>query len=245
MGRMERVIQFPLLTILTLARPSESPVKDSVEFDDLLRLPRPNLQKPYGDFSGPPFHSQRGHRWICQRKNRSQRGGAYQTMDGWQTRKRLARWLDEAGSTFELKSSIKFPHLLDGVDGLLARGLHGLDDPSWDRLPPTWIGKAMGCGLLGMLCQAAGKVQRSAGLQWTGHSSDATKSKSNGPCSSVNKGFHRSLLSSVSGAIFWRPKVNVETRNQTSIVSCCPYLLPRGTVLRRSGWGPRYFPRFL
>lgn len=36
------------------------------------------------------------------------------------------------------------------------RGLHGLDDPSWDRLPSGLIGKALGCGRVWTLQQCGG-----------------------------------------------------------------------------------------
>jgi hypothetical protein len=139
------------------------------------------------------------------------------------------------------KSSANFRRCCMLVGGwpTCRRGLHGLDDPSWDRLPSALIGKALGCGCCAdgavwTLCQAAGKAQRSAGLQWT--TSDATKSKSD---EHPQESRTTTVLLSIFAQIF------PSTSSLTSYIRCLSAASPSRHGIAIAGWGPRYFPVLL
>lgn len=139
------------------------------------------------------------------------------------------------------KSSANFRHCCMLVGGwpTSRRGLHGLDDPSRDRLPSALIGKALGCGCCAdgavwMLCQAAGKAQRSAGLQ--------------GPPATRRKARATSILRSQDPtALQISHRLGLPSRSSslTSYIHCLSAASPSRHGIAIAGWGPRYFPVLL
>lgn len=153
------VIQFPSLTLAGLARRVPLPVSTG--------SPEQRRFSP-----GPPLpHFQQGAfpaETAVELSGKERTGGAGEGSYRWGHAPRPQdstvcelRREKEAGALFgcnRQRISAVVPCLLAGG----RRGLHGLDDPSWDRLPSGLIGKALGCGRVWTL-QQCGRCARLQG----------------------------------------------------------------------------------
>jgi hypothetical protein len=114
------------------------------------------------------------------------------------------------------------------------RGLHGLDDPSWDRLPSALIGKALGCG-----CQC-GRCARLQGKRREARDCSgppATRRKAR--ATSILRSRTTTVLLSIFAQSF------PSTSSLTSYIRCLSVASPSRHGIAIAGWGPRYFPVLL
>lgn len=223
-------IQFPSLTLAGLARrvSTESPAQRKIQS-------RPATSTiPSGEPSSLPSGDGGG---AAVRKNR--RGGAKLSTGHGPRLHGLPVAMKRGWRALWFQSSANFRRCSMFVGGwpTSRRGLHGLDDPSWDRLPSGLIGKALGYGLVWTaravwtLCQAAGKVQRSAGTAVNHQRRDEKQERrAGGPRPSCCQFLPR---------FFLRRRRKLHTLAVSSLTS------PSRHGIAVAGWGPQYFPLLL
>lgn len=140
--------------------------------------------------------------------------------------------------TLWLQSSANFRRCSMFVGGwpTCRRGLHGLDDPSWDRLPSGLIGKALGCGRVWTLQQCGrcarlqGKCREARELQVNHQRRDEKQERRAG----------EPRQSSLAVNFFFCHR---RRRLHTLTVSAPSSPSRHGIAV--AGWGPRYFPLLL
>lgn len=149
------VIQFPSLTLAGLARRVPLPVSTG----------SPEQRRFSPD---PPLpHFQRGAfpaETAVELSGKERTGGAGEGSYRWGLHGLRVATGKRGWRALWLQSSANFRRCSMFVGGwpTCRRGLHGLDDPSWDRLPSGLIGKALGCGRVWTL-QQCGRCARLQG----------------------------------------------------------------------------------